>query len=195
MTATDDELMLSFRGGEVAAFSGIVERYHDFLVRFFRVRGRSASASDDLAQDVWRKVFRARHEYTAKAPFRAYLARIARNHLIDVLRGSEARHAPVSLDAPAGGCADGGRAGLSIFLAGPEADPADEAQNAELRSRLTDALMQLPEPQRETFVLCQLEEMRYEDAAEVLGVPVGTVKSRIFNAVRRLRDALRAEVS
>ena len=194
MSVTDDQLMCLFQEGDVLAFSKIVDRYHDFLVRFFRVRGRTEAEAADLAQDVWKKVFKARHEYSAKAPFRAYLARIARNHLIDLTRGADFRHAPISLDGRSDGN-DERKGGLQDVLCAPDVDPAHDAMSEELCERIKEALMSLPEPQRETFILCRLEDMKYEDAAEVLGVPVGTIKSRVFNAIRHLRDMLRAEVT
>lgn len=194
MRASEDQLMARFQNGDWDAFSEIVGRYHDFLVRFFRIRGRDQAESEDLAQEVWKKVHRARHEYSARAPFRAYLARIARNHLIDFLRGSEHRHAPMSLDRAMSADSDEGSPGLITALPVAVIDPMEEVMGGELRDRISDALLHLPEPMRETFVLCVLEDVKYEDAAELLGVPVGTIKSRIFNAIRKLRDTLKAEV-
>ena len=66
--------------------------------------------------------------------------------------------------------------------------------NFELGRKIETALKRLPMSQREVFVLAEFQGMRYHDIGEALGIPLGTVKSRMFNAVRRLRDLLKAEV-
>jgi RNA polymerase sigma-70 factor, ECF subfamily len=189
MVVADDELMSVFQGGGNDAFCELVDRYQRPLVRFFMLRGRGAEEAEDCAQDVWRKIFRARHDYTARAQFRTYLFRVARNHLIDRMRTAEARHPwlPFEEETAAGamqGCADAARDG----------DPIDHAAARELLERVHAALERLPEAQREVFTLAHLDELTYDEAADVLGVPVGTIKSRMFHAVRRLRELLKAEV-
>lgn len=196
MSRDDDSLMFAFQKGETGAFTELVERYQDRLLRYFRHRGRSVQESEDDAQEVWRKIFRSRSEYTAKALFSTYFYRIARNLLIDRLRSAAHKHPAISLDD--GGAEDDGferRAAAVDLLAAAGPDPSDEMSAGELRERIRAAIDQLPEAQREAFMLSQFDGLPYEEIASVLGVPVGTVKSRMFNAVRRLREALRTEVS
>jgi RNA polymerase sigma-70 factor (ECF subfamily) len=80
---------------------------------------------------------------------------------------------------------------LSDVLNAPAApDPEDDARNAQIRTRLQDSLEALPEGQREVFVLANNHGMKYQEISAVLGIPEGTVKSRMHNAVRALRDDL-----
>ena len=77
-----------------------------------------------------------------------------------------------------------------ILKAPGSPDPEEESRDNEIRTRLQESLEGLPEGQREVFVLANNHGMKYQDIAEVLGIPEGTVKSRMHNAVRALRDDL-----
>jgi RNA polymerase sigma-70 factor (ECF subfamily) len=138
--------------------------------------------AEELTQDVFVNVYRSRARYVATARVRTYLYRIAHNLWIDHLRRRR-RH--FSLDA--GDDEDGPRFGDS-FAAPAIHDGA--ARDVRIRDRVQQALELLPAGQREVFVLANNHGMKYHDIAGVLGIPEGTVKSRMHNAVRALRDEL-----
>lgn len=187
MIEEDAELMLAFKRGDYNAFSILVERYQRPLIRFFFAQSLDRALAEDCAQEVWRKIFRARSDYSPRALFKTYLFRVARNHWIDVYRSNAKTAGTVSLDAS--GDERTGRA-LTGAVAGDAPTPMIELSRRELRERLETAMSQLTDAHREVFVLAELQGLRYAEIGEILGIPIGTVKSRMFNAVRRLRELL-----
>ncbi len=172
--------------GDVAAFTPLVERVLPRLLGFFRRLGADPATAEDCAQDVLLRIYRVRERYRAEARFVTYLFHVARNHWIDVVRHRRAGPPTVSADAPVAG-SEAGRA--PDLEAGP--DPPERGLDlGELREALDRAMAVLSDEQREVFVLTQVEGLRYQDIAGILGIPVGTVKSRVHAAVRLLREAL-----
>lgn len=178
------------RAGDETALDQLVQRYQRELVGFFYHLCWDQLVAEELAQDVFVNVFRARSRYSPLAKVRTYLYRIAHNLWIDHLRR---RRGHLSLDAEMG--EDSLR--LVDCLAAPESSAADGVGGAEtaaraesIRTRVQAALELLPEGQREVFVLANSHGMKYQEIAGVLGIPEGTVKSRMHNAVRTLRDEL-----
>ena len=82
----DVELMLAFKQGDYNAFALLVERHQLGLIQFFYAQGGDRALAEDCTQEVWRKIFRAREDYTHRAQFKTYLLRVARNLWIDVFR-------------------------------------------------------------------------------------------------------------
>ncbi len=181
-------IMERLREGDETALDQLVLRYQRELVGFFYHLCWDQLIAEELAQDVFVNVFRARSRYSPLAKVRTYLYRIAHNLWIDHLRR---RRGHLSLDAEMG--EDSLR--LVDCLAAPEtssaASGAESAARADsIRTRVQAALELLPEGQREVFVLANSHGMKYQEIAGVLGIPEGTVKSRMHNAVRTLRDEL-----
>jgi RNA polymerase sigma-70 factor (ECF subfamily) len=184
----DRDLMEAFRRGDRASLDALVERHHGSLVRYFHVQGRSRELAEDLAQEVWIRVIRHRDDYRPTARFQAYLFSIARNLWIDAWRSRKAAPPTISADAPAGRDPDGPRVGAGIPSREPE--PPALASVQEEAARVRAALERLPEGLRAVFELGEVQDLAYRDIAEILDIPVGTVKSRMFAAVRRLREDL-----
>ena len=158
----DVQAMLRLRDGDDSALDGIVERYQNELVGYFYHHCWDQLTAEDLAQTVFIKLYRARERYQVSAKLRTYLYRIAHNAWVDHLRRLRP-HA--SLDAEMG--AEGMR--LGDALADHKAhDPSEMDQRAYLRQRIQDAVENLPEGQRDVFVLANHQEMRYHEIAEVL---------------------------
>lgn len=177
-------LMARVRDGDREAVIGIVERYQDELIGFFFHLCWDQLASEELAQDVFVRLYNARERWQPTARLRTWLYRIAHNLWIDHLRR---KRSLVSLDAERG--EEGLR--LSDTLAAPAApDPDARDRDSEIRARVRSALAELPEGQREVFVLANDQGMKYHEISSVLGIPEGTVKSRMHHAVRFLRDEL-----
>ncbi|MEZ6194923.1 MAG: sigma-70 family RNA polymerase sigma factor [Planctomycetota bacterium] len=185
----DVALMLAFKRGDYNAFAVLVDRHQRPLVRFFFGFVGDRQRAEDAAQEVWRKIFRARRDYEPRARFTTFLYRVARNHWIDTCRAASKRGTEYSLDRPLKG-EDGPGAGA--FVPSGEETPLEAMENLELKEAIEVALSQLPDGQREVFAMAEFQGLKYAEISEILEIPVGTVKSRMFNAVRRLRELLKA---
>jgi RNA polymerase sigma-70 factor, ECF subfamily len=186
----DAELMLRVGAGEPAAFETLVARMLPRLLGFFRRLGADAALAEDLAQDVFLKLYRGRQAYVPRARFTTFLLHIARNHWIDVYR--HRKLGPRTLSTEAGTASaegdDGAGLGASLRARGPE--PSQAADQASLRVALERALAALDAGPREVFVLAHVHGLPYEEIAAILEIPVGTVKSRVHTATRALRQIL-----
>jgi RNA polymerase sigma-70 factor (ECF subfamily) len=170
---SDEELVMAWAQGSMAAFETLYARWRGPLYRYFlRLAGDPAQAND-LYQGCWEKVIRARRRYRPRAPFRAWLFRVAHNHAMDGFRRAE----PL--------------AGLDeADPASTQPGPADAAESAERAARLADALAGLPPEQREAVLLKLEGGLDLETIAEVTGVGRETAKSRLRYATARLKNAL-----
>lgn len=177
---------------EPGAFERLVGRILPRLLGYLRRLGADAALAEDCAQEVLLKLYRVRATYVPRARFTTYLLHIARNHWIDVYRHRRLGPATFSSDAvPAG---DEDAPGGSASLPAREGrEPGAGADRDVLRAALDRALARLSDEHREAFVLAHLDTLRYEEIASLLGVPVGTVKSRVHTAVRELREHLRRQ--
>jgi RNA polymerase sigma-70 factor (ECF subfamily) len=191
----DIELMERFRSGDRAALEELVNRHHGSLVRYFYMQCRQRETSEDLAQEVWARIIRHRETYTARARFQTYLFHIARNLWIDRYRSRKSAPPMISADAPAGGADGDEGTTLAALLPGSERDPAEEASLREQAERVRAAVRTLPDTLRDVFELGEIQGLAYAEVARILDIPVGTVKSRMFHAVRRLRECLGASPS
>lgn len=177
-------LMARVRDGDREAVIGIVDRYQNELVGFFFHLCWDQLTSEELAQDVFVRLYNARERWQPTARLRTWLYRIAHNLWIDHLRR---KRSLVSLDAERG---EEGLRLSDVLAAAPAADPDSAERDQQIRERVRGALAELPEGQREVFVLANDQGMKYHDIAAILGIPEGTVKSRMHHAVRFLRDEL-----
>jgi RNA polymerase sigma-70 factor (ECF subfamily) len=177
----------ALRGGDPAPFEAFVAEWSGRLMGFFRRLGAGRSEAEDLTQDVFLKVYRSTSTYQARSAFGAYVLRVARNAWIDRRRRQAVR--PGS--NPTGPAADGEP---ERELGDPRAeDPTLRAQTAEEALRLRAALAHLSPVHAEVFELAVLQERPYAEIAELLDIPVGTVKSRVFHALRKLRAELEGD--
>jgi len=171
--------------GETRTFEAFVRDQAPPLRAFFRRLGAPVSEADDLVQDTFVKLYRHAPSYQPIGRFLPFAFRIARNVWID--RQRRRSHRP--FDDPrqrAGHVASEGEDRLGNLSAGT-AEPHVAVTSEEEVVRLTSALAELPETHRLVFELGVLQELPYADISEALDIPVGTVKSRMFYAVRRLR--------
>jgi RNA polymerase sigma-70 factor (ECF subfamily) len=180
----DIRLMLAVRAGDQAAFAELVERYQHRLVGIMGHLVGHPQEAEDLAQEVFLRVYRTRHKYSPKAKFSTWLFTIANNLALNALRDRHRRKA-VPLDA-----------GESNALGPvPAADrgpsPTQPLQQTELADVVRKALDDLNERQRVAVVLNKFEDMGYSEIAEVMGLTAKAVKSLLSRARGRLREALR----
>lgn len=161
--------------GELSKLAVLFERHHRALFRYFVSMSRTREMAEDLVQDVFFRMLRYRSSYDPSKPFTAWMYQIARNAGFDQKRGAEVvgiddfmeRHAEPASSAP-----------------GPE-EHASHGQNLNLLRR---ALDRLPQEKREILVLSRFQGMKYEQIAELLECEVGTVKVRVYRAMRALEQ-------
>ncbi|MBL9077363.1 MAG: sigma-70 family RNA polymerase sigma factor [Planctomycetes bacterium] len=179
--ASDQELIAAILDGSEAAFAQLVDRHQDRLFRLLSRYCRDPVECEDLAQEVFLKVFRKLHTFQQNSAFYTWLYRIAVNAATDHLsRASHRRLRLVEDDRVLDG--DGDQEGES----GPTA-PLLAAELAEVTRRIVDGL---PEKYRTILILREYEDLSYTDIAAVLQVQLGTVESRLFRARQRFKEQL-----
>lgn len=175
--------MLLYRDGDAGAFDALYSRHKGGVYRYLLRQCRDAAVAEELFQDVWMNLVRARSGYTVQARFTTYLYRLAHNRLIDHYRRSH-HVALVSFEEEDGG--------TITEIPDGRAAPADEALDARRQgARLLELIAGLPEAQREAFLLQQEGGMSVEEIAEATGVTRETAKSRLRYAMSKLREGLR----
>ena len=186
MKGTWDEApdpLSALRAGDSSRFEAFVESEAGTLVAFFTRLGAGRAEAEDLCQEVFLKMYRSVDSYRSQDRFVPFVFRIARNAWIDRRRRRAIR--------PVGEDEDGG---TPLARMEDDSEPAlEHLSRREEVARLHSALADLSEPHRLVFELGVLQEMPYADISETLDIPVGTVKSRMFHAVRKLREALEAK--
>lgn len=180
--------LAALRDGDPVPFEAFVRDHARRFFAFFRRQGAGLHEAEDLTQEVFLKLHSNAARYRPRERLAAYCLRVARNVWIDHRRRASARVTTVS--AASGETADGEPSEGSAAFARPA--PADEAPDAraelvEESERARAALRELPDPHRLVFELGVVEGLAYPEIARLLDVPVGTVKSRMFHAVRKLR--------
>ena len=168
------------------AFSELLRRYQTQVDRVLYHLAPDWSDRADLAQEVWIRVYRNINRLQEPAKFRGWLSRIATNLFYDELRKRKRVASPLSLDAPRL-LADGE---MDWEIAGDTPSPDEEMTTREFYEQLREAIADLPEVFRTTIVLREIEGLAYEEIAEITGVSLGTVKSRISRARSRLQTQL-----
>ncbi|MFH1679641.1 MAG: sigma-70 family RNA polymerase sigma factor [Candidatus Eisenbacteria bacterium] len=182
--ATDEELMFRYRDGDEGAFVEIVRRYKSKIVSTaYRVLG-DLDKADDVAQETFIRVHRNADRYRSIAKFSTWIYTIALNVARNELRNTK-RKRLVSLDAFG---ADSDSEFSTYEIPDESARPDSEAENRELRRIFEAAIQRLPERYRSVFVLRDVDDLSYEEIAEILKLPKGTVKSRINRARQRFRE-------
>lgn len=179
----DEELMLRYRDGDAGAFDALYERHKGGLYRYLLRQCRNSAAAEELFQDVWMNLIRARANYEVSAKFATYLYRIAHNRLIDHYR-KNARAGVLSYDDETGPRID-------EPAALPQAQPDATYDLRQQAARLMELLAALPEAQREAFVLQQEAGMAIEEIAATTGVTHETAKSRLRYAMAKLRQGMK----
>lgn len=174
--------MLLYRDGEAGAFDALYSRHKGGLYRYLLRQCRDAAAAEELFQDVWMNLVRARAGYTVQARFTTYLYHLAHNRLIDHYR--KHGHAEVVSFEEEG---DGALEALPDGRETPAPDALDAKRQA---GRLLELIAALPAPQREAFLLQQEGGMSVEEVAQATGVTRETAKSRLRYAMTRLRQGM-----
>lgn len=188
---SDEQLMVSCRDApedRARQLVGELARRHlDRLTQFVYGLTGDPTGALDLAQEAFVRVYRHRERYKEVARFSTWLYTIARNLALNEIRNR--KHRPLSVGGGAGADSDE-RGALAIApTSGPT--PAEAAASRDLAALVRREVQALPDPYRAVIVLCDLQERSYAEAAELLDVPIGTVRSRLFRARARLEEQLR----
>jgi RNA polymerase sigma-70 factor, ECF subfamily len=180
--AIDDAVLVRrARDGDAEAFGHLVERYmRRAYYAALALVGRRDDALD-LSQEAFARAFRARQALDPERPFYAWLYQILRRLCFNFLRDRRTRSR--ALQEAGGWLAD---EAASRF----ETDPAEAFERAEARRRLAAAIEQLPAREREILALKEFEGLSYREIAALVGIPMGTVMSRLYAARQRLAAAL-----
>jgi RNA polymerase sigma-70 factor (ECF subfamily) len=181
--AEDVRLMALVGRGDTAAFEDLIERHQSLVAGTIARMLGSNSDVEDIAQQVFIRVWKSAGRYVARAKFTTWLLKITRNLVFNELRRSK-RHALVPLQTEPGA--------EEMPLPDQVARAPDASLlETELQQAIERAIVQLPESQRMALILRRYEEMSYEQIAEILDLSVPAVKSVLFRARTELRERLR----
>ncbi|MEO0532971.1 MAG: sigma-70 family RNA polymerase sigma factor [Cyanobacteria bacterium P01_A01_bin.123] len=168
---------------ERSAFAELMRRFQSHVDKLLYHLASDWSDRADLAQEVWIRVYRNIHKLKESAKFKGWLGRITTNLFYDELRKRKRVRTTISLDAPR--TLDDGEVDWDV--ASDDPSPVDDMMTREFYNQLRVAIADLPEAFRTTIVLREIQGLAYEEIAEVTGVSLGTVKSRIARARQRLQ--------
>ncbi|MSQ99737.1 MAG: sigma-70 family RNA polymerase sigma factor [Xanthomonadales bacterium] len=170
---SDEQLMLAYVAGDVTAFESLYARYRGPLYRFILRRVKDPATANDMYQGSWEKIIKSRRTYRQEVPFKAWMYRIARNHVVDYFR-----RAPPPADEDV------------VELADTAERPDQLLEQVEAAAALARAIAQLPDEQQEALLLKLEGGLDLHEIADVTGVSVETAKSRLRYALAKLRPLL-----
>lgn len=179
----DAEIVAAVLGGDGERFGELVTRHRDRVYRFVVVKVKDRTVAEDLAQDTFVEAYRSLARFDGRSRFSTWLCGIALNITRNYLnRSPERKHsfAPVT---------------VMDTMASPASSPLEDTLRAERLASLERLLDALPADLREPLLMVTLDELSYEEAGQLLGIPAGTVKSRVFRARRELRTAAGSDVT
>jgi RNA polymerase sigma-70 factor (ECF subfamily) len=172
----DSALMLRYKDGDVAAFEMLYRRHNDSLYRYLLRLSRHPDTAEDVFQEVWGKIIKARENYRPTAKFSTFLYRVAHNCFIDHMRRNK-RHTYAVVSDPE-------------HQPDPGEAPDTQTERALARRRLLAALDDLPDEQKDVFLLHEEAGLTLDDIASITDCNRETAKSRLRYAVNKLRAAI-----
>jgi RNA polymerase sigma-70 factor (ECF subfamily) len=182
----DARLMMLAREGNRDAFRALYDRHSAAIARYAGNFLGNPARGEEIAQEVFLQLYRARERYEPRARFSTYLYTIAQNLCRNEVRRPEYRGRPEPLDRDPDGSLD-----LAAAAANPAGQGEAEARGRELAERLRTLLAELPEAQRAALILSRSHELRYQEIGEILSCSEQAVKSLIFRATQRLKEGLK----
>jgi RNA polymerase sigma-70 factor, ECF subfamily len=189
MTRSDVQLMLDVKAGDEQSFGLLLQRYRTPLVNFLYRMVRSREQAEDLAQEVFIRVYRAREEYVPSAKFTTWLFRIATNLALNSLRDHRHQKLEISMDAPVTTDAeDGDEKPFEVADKHPTIE--QELVEEDRKKMIRHAIEKLPEKQRAAVLLHKYQELDYAEIAKILSVSESALKSLLFRAYESLRVEL-----
>ena len=189
MARTDVQLMLDVKAGDEQSFALLLHRYRTPLVNFLYRMVRNREQAEDLAQEVFIRVYRARADYVPSAKFTTWLFRIATNLALNSVRDTRHQRMEVSLDAPVTvDSEEGDERPLDVAEKNPNIEEhlVQEAQ----RNMIRHAIDKLPEKQRAAVLLHKYQDLDYGEISKILSCSESALKSLLFRAYETLRVEL-----
>lgn len=184
----DIEMIKEVRDGHPTAYQGLVEKYQNRIYNMIYGMVRNREDARDLTQDAFVKAYQKLDSFRLEASFYTWLYRISMNASIDFIRKSKRRGTTEFDESIAVKESDGAIAEFH------HADsPSKELERKQLYKSIMGALQKLPEDQRQAILLRELEGFSYQEISDIMGIPEGTVMSRLFYARKRLQQLLTAE--
>jgi RNA polymerase sigma-70 factor (ECF subfamily) len=180
----DAALMLRVKQGDTAALEDLMNRYKQPVINLIARMISDPAEAEDLAQNVFVQVYRAASKYTPSARFSTWIFTIARNLALNEIR-RRSRHRAESMDAAPNADNPPQYADPTIT------SPPEALLRGELERKVEEAVAGLPENQRTALILCQRDELSYEDIAEVMGTSLSATKSLIHRARETLKARLK----
>ncbi|HET6757208.1 MAG TPA: sigma-70 family RNA polymerase sigma factor [Burkholderiales bacterium] len=174
---SDEALMLRYKSGDASGFDILYSRHKGGLFRYFLRQCGDRAQAEELFQDVWMNLIRARSRYEVQARFTTYLYSLAHNRLMDFFRKKRIQFVEVNELENIADCTS--------------QLPEERAAMSEQMNRLLSLLQTLPPPQREAFLLHEEAGLDVEEIAAATGVAKEAAKSRLRYAVQKLREGLR----
>jgi RNA polymerase sigma-70 factor (ECF subfamily) len=184
VSPSDEELVRSVLDGDVTGFTTLVERYQSRLVNYLHRLVRDVEEAHDLAQEVFVRVYQALDRFDPQYRFSTWLFRVAQNAAIDQIRRRRLKLVPIHRQE------EGDEEGRDWDLPGPERGPYRHLRNRERGEAIQQAIDGLPWEYRELIVLRHYGELSYEEIAGVKGMPLGTVKNKLFRGRQMLKEKL-----
>ena len=176
----DIKLMLEAKQDNLEAFEKLYNKYSQVIGNFYLRLGCSQETSQDNVQEVFMRLWRARHNYTPKAKFTTYLFQIAKNFWINQYEKKKRRPKLHSIDNHP--------QIQNVEKKSPL--PEKEMMSQELSQKIMACIQELDDKYRLVFVMSEFQGLKYREIAEIMSIPLGTVKSRMSTAERQLREKL-----
>ncbi len=189
---TDAELLQQYAKGDEAAFREIVNRYKNSLYAFLKQFLNRSDLVDDVFQETFLQLFNSRKSFDLSRPLRPWLFTIAANKAKDALRKSQ-RTAAV----PIGTLSESEEMSFDEMLSALSSDtavPYDDLERSETVSLVNEVIGNMPDNLREILALAYFNQFSYKQMADILSIPIGTVKSRLHAAVARFAKDWKAAV-
>jgi RNA polymerase sigma-70 factor (ECF subfamily) len=187
MARTDVQLMLDVKAGDELSFELLLRKYRTPVINFLYRMVRHSAIAEELAQEVFLRVYRARQEYAPSAKFTTWMFRIATNLALNALRDNRYRQLEISMDQPVE-TNESEQPALEVSDSAPSAE-----QQLVERTRtemIRNAINVLPEKQRAAVLLHKYHELDYGEIAKILGCSESALKSLLFRAYETLRVQL-----
>jgi len=193
-SCSDEELLTQFCMGQTEAFGVLVKRYERELYGYLQRYLGDRNLADDVFQNTFLQLYTKSGKYEAGRPVRPWLYTIATHQAIDALRRN-GRHQAISLDQGREELPEGDVRTLIDLVEARGPGPLDQAQGGERRERVRGSVDKLPDFLRQVVVLAYYQGLKYREIAEILDIPVGTVKSRLHAALVKLQEEWTASPS
>ena len=177
----DEDLMLAYQNGDAASFDSLYARHKGPVYRYILRQCKNEAIAEELFQDVWMNLIKARERYEVKAKFTTWLYQMTQNRVIDHYRRQK---------TAAGSALNKDDIEPDELLARAKDEPEQQTQTDKKFRYLLHLLEQLPEEQKQAFLLREEAGMNLDEIAQVTGVNPETAKSRLRYAINKLRQGL-----